>query len=991
MPEFLNLSSRGTKPPPTKPERTTTQYNAKKLHVIGGGGKKRGCEYCPLNKVKGINKIFGKVRGKKIFIWAQSPGMQENKAEKELVGPSGQWLWEELNRVGIKREDCDIQNVVRCVPADRVKGSWPPLKMRSPAPEEIKCCSIYNEEALEKSKAKLHLVFGATAAAILLKREYKKDKRVFYSDNLNAWVVYLDHPSYFIRQGYSVGDGRPANASLTRFREDLQKAKQLLKKDSFDRFGFLKKQNYIGITTRKAARKAYKKLKKYALKGGRLVADMEEGKINERRRPDSNGTTVALCCGFAARAGTSYTFALEHPDAPISERGRVFNRKIVQKLVQHSDFKKSAHYLPYDSDAIKRLLDVRPRNFDYDTLIGEFFRDPNAKAYGLAAIVDRRYSDFLGYKDIRYPEAFPEITNKKLSAAQTAEQGEKQGKMNLAYLPWKKMVLYNGADCHVEKLVELDTNKFVNPPLMRVYVDASHMLYRMQREKECLPSFDYKWHKSIDRFFTLKHKKLRRKLKKLAGKYSYVPNAKTGEIRKLKFNPDSPMHIIWLIYTKLRIPVSERDGKNTRANTLLRLAQKYPKARLVVQYREISKIKSTYIDGYYACAKANAKEFWGRLRTIWKLTGTRTGRMSSGRSKDSSDRAVINFQNVHGDPFVKCMMVVTNAWRKLYKYWLKFGDFTERTWKKFKDIAVELGIDFSQHELRCLAQKSKCKALIKIFSSTEKWFCDPKTKGCGEWHSADPHVDVGHALTGWSKGEIYHNERVRKLVKNMQFGLVYGLQGDGLYHFLIALGVKTTREEVDKYHKKYFKMYPEVKEMQDSDREIAEKTGYCETLTGLRRRLMVEEQKEAEDSGEREGGAWWGNQAINTPLQGTAHHILLMSIAELHRSKRKYPLLQYIMKEIHDACYHRIKLKDLWNGIKQAVEVYTKVPLRVLRKEFKLDWQVPFAVKFKAGFRFGVMIEGIEKMKPWEFLNAWCKENHKLEKDFKKQMAELVA
>src|SRR6185437_3900999 len=78
---------------------------------------KGGCENCTLNDVPGVNKIFGQVDGKEIFIWGMSPGAQENKVEKEFVGPSGDFLWAELGAVGIKREMCDIQNAVRCYPA----------------------------------------------------------------------------------------------------------------------------------------------------------------------------------------------------------------------------------------------------------------------------------------------------------------------------------------------------------------------------------------------------------------------------------------------------------------------------------------------------------------------------------------------------------------------------------------------------------------------------------------------------------------------------------------------------------------------------------------------------------------------------------------------------------------------------------------------------------------------------------------------------------
>jgi uracil-DNA glycosylase family 4 len=182
---------------------------------------KLGCEYCPLNEVPGIRKIKGTVEGKDIFVWAQSPGLDENRDKRELVGRSGQFLWGELKRVGITREMCDIQNVVRCVPADRTESVRRPLKMRNPTEEEIRCCSLYTIQAIKKQKAKLHLVFGEIAQKALLGTEYKKNRRAFWSEKLNGNVVCLAHPSYFIRKGYGGDKNRKPDAQLLEFRERL--------------------------------------------------------------------------------------------------------------------------------------------------------------------------------------------------------------------------------------------------------------------------------------------------------------------------------------------------------------------------------------------------------------------------------------------------------------------------------------------------------------------------------------------------------------------------------------------------------------------------------------------------------------------------------------------------------------------------------------------------------------------------------------------------
>src|SRR5512147_1943165 len=80
--------------------------------------KEVGCAYCPLNIVKGVHKIMGEVTGKQVFIWGQSPGSEDNREGREFLGKAGDFLWAELRRVGITRQMCDVQNVVRCLPAD---------------------------------------------------------------------------------------------------------------------------------------------------------------------------------------------------------------------------------------------------------------------------------------------------------------------------------------------------------------------------------------------------------------------------------------------------------------------------------------------------------------------------------------------------------------------------------------------------------------------------------------------------------------------------------------------------------------------------------------------------------------------------------------------------------------------------------------------------------------------------------------------------------
>ena len=123
---------------------------------------------------------MGSIEGREILIIAQSPGPEENEARRELVGKSGQFLWAELKRVGIRRSDCDIQNAIRCFPADMTEGTYNSfLKMRNPSPLEIHCCSVHTETAMAQSKAKHILILGQVAAKAFLDTRSVPQQKIF--------------------------------------------------------------------------------------------------------------------------------------------------------------------------------------------------------------------------------------------------------------------------------------------------------------------------------------------------------------------------------------------------------------------------------------------------------------------------------------------------------------------------------------------------------------------------------------------------------------------------------------------------------------------------------------------------------------------------------------------------------------------------------------------------------------------------------------------
>src|SRR5882724_64415 len=829
-----------------------------------------GCDNCPskLNWKHGVKPIFGEVTGKKIFVWAQSPGPEENRYKnpetgelepKELVGKSGQWLWNELKAVGIKREMCDIQNVVRCFPADYQDYEWPPLKMRSPEKEEIKCCQKFTNEAVEKSKAKIHLVFGAVAHKALLGVEYKKARKVFYSPKLKGSVFLLDHPSYFLRSGFG-GTGQNNNPSdrLKIFRRTLRDASEVAKQEGpVGKYSYIKTRKYVPVESIKTAVEAYRAIK--AVRGTRIGVDCEHGYID--------GIKTDLCWAFITKPGVGYCYPTGVREIPRKVR-RVATR-LVKKILANPAIKKVFHHGSSDAEEARELLDAEVLGYDYDTEYAEYFANPvggEGGGYGLEAIGDRRFPKFGGWKEIILPDAFKEdwLTKRKLTPDKIKpsnymklyDAAKKENGLNYGQISWKKLWLRCLADADITKRIEITTKAKVNPPLMWLYKDSAFVLGRMEREG---PLFDYQQLKQVRKLWPIR----------VASNLKAIRHL----IKNPTFNPSSPPQISNLLFTKLDLEYPFEGKPNTRKETLIAMAGLHPVIPMIRQYRIDKKVEGTYIDGFEACANINH----GRLRTKWWLVGTSTGRLSSGggKEKKTGDKSVVNLQNIHGDPALQNLLVSDPRWREVYKFWKQYGPFTSDTdLSLFDNFKVFLGFDFAQMELRFIAEQAGDEEYIKMFMDPEN----------------DPHSMVGHALTGWPIEQIKTDDRIRRIVKAMHFGIVYGLKAPGLVANLAAQGVTVTLREMEGYIEKYFQKYKGVRRWLDRQMKRVEELRYTEDVFGHRRPINVDEQKQM---GREWQGAYWGNQAVNTRIQGGAHKMMLISVAALERKPETYSLLQH--------------------------------------------------------------------------------------------------
>ena len=243
----------------------------------------------------------------------------------------------------------------------------------------------------------------------------------------------------------------------------------------------------------------------------------------------------------------------------------------------------------------------------------------------------------------------------------------------------------------------------------------------------------------------------------------------------------------------------------------------------------------------------------------------------------------------------------------------------------------------------------------------------------------DIHCQVGHTLTGWPVERIATEKNTRRMVKELHFGIVYGLGEDSIYNSTVSRirgrdGAKAdltgiTKTRMVQLHRNYFIKYKGVKNYIDKYRKLAEDLGYVESLFGFRREVRQNDETRH---------TYWGNQAINTPIQSTAHGFLLIALALLDLKPRTYNLLQHCIMEVHDALFFVVRLGDLVEAYHQIMHLFEIGAYEYAQKQFHLKLRVPLLAEATAGFTMASMIEyegeGLEV-----FLPSWRKKQREVD------------
>ena len=258
----------------------------------------------------------------------------------------------------------------------------------------------------------------------------------------------------------------------------------------------------------------------------------------------------------------------------------------------------------------------------------------------------------------------------------------------------------------------------------------------------------------------------------------------TNEIYNLAgetFNIGSPKQLGEILFEKLEIAKGKKNktGYKTDVKVLEKLVDKHPIVEKILEYRNLAKLKSTYIEGLGNYILSD-----GKIHTIYKQTLTRTGRLSSTEP---------NLQNIP---------VREELGRKIRKAFLPSND-------------VLLSADYSQVELRVMASLSKCPSLIEAFNNDE-----------------DIHTHVAGEVFGVPEEAV--TKTMRRCAKAVIFGIIYGISGFGL-----GENLHISKKDADEFINKFHILYPEVKAYTDKKIAEAKETGCVTTLFGRKR--VIEE------------------------------------------------------------------------------------------------------------------------------------------------------
>ena len=470
---------------------------------------------------------------------------------------------------------------------------------------------------------------------------------------------------------------------------------------------------------------------------------------------------------------------------------------------------KLAHNAKYDYIVLAKFgLVVSP--ISYDTMLAEFIVDPASRNLGLKNLAFTKLGE-----EMTHIEELIGKGKKQISMAEVAIESVAPYAVADAEIPLRLMALQKDDLKRVagEKLLE------------EIDLPLTPVLASMEMEGILI---DLPFFKKMSDDMAKRLAEIEKQIFDLVGK---------------PFNVNSTQQLSDVLFITLGLEPPDRGKKtasghySTAAGVLDMLRGKHPVVDLVLENRELSKLKSTYLDALPLQVDANT----GRVHTSYSQIGAVTGRLSSNNP---------NLQNIP---------IRTETGRKV-----RNGFIADKG-------NVLLAVDYSQIELRIVAHMAQDESMLEAFRADE-----------------DIHATTAGAIYGVETEAV--TKDMRRHAKAINFGLIYGMSAFGL-----TRSTELTLAEAETFVKAYFEKFPGIKRYLDGIKKQAAEQGYVETLLGRRRYFPALQSKQNAMIKNREE-----REAINAPIQGTAADIMKIAMLKVPAALKKEKLNAKMLLQVHD-------------------------------------------------------------------------------------------
>ncbi len=482
---------------------------------------------------------------------------------------------------------------------------------------------------------------------------------------------------------------------------------------------------------------------------------------------------------------------------------------VLRKSLTDPDIPKVGHNVKYDYVILARYgLRVSPLSFD--TMIAEWLTNPASRNLGL--------------KNLAWVRQNIQMTH----IEELIGKGKKQ--ISMAQVPVEQAAPYAAADAEVvlrliPELRQELREKNAQTLLTEMEMPLVPVLAEMEMQGVALDKG----------FLAEMSAELSQRLSQIEEQvYSAVGTP---------INLNSPQQLSEALFVRLKLEPPDRTQKtasgfySTSADVLEAMRGAHPVVDLVLEYRELSKLRSTYLEAL----PQQVNPVTGRVHTSYSQTGAVTGRLAS------------------SDPNLQNIPIRTELGRKVRNAFVA-GEGNSL-----------LSVDYSQIELRIVAHMAQDRAMIAAFRAGQ-----------------DIHAATAAAVYGVPISSV--DKSMRRRAKGINFGLIYGMSAFGL-----TRQTDLTLGEAEDFVQAYFKQFPGVKQYLDGIRTVAAQQGFVETLLGRRRYFPGLAEQSNRNTRMREE-----REAINAPIQGTAADIMKIAMLHVSQALKDAGLEAKIILQVHD-------------------------------------------------------------------------------------------